>query len=186
MFFVSMMLILRLGSTFPVSNKLAYGRSCQLSLYFLTIRPLRGFLKTKSHAKSHVFFMRLGRGSFSQSIDYLLVREKLACQLVQKTHAWHPIVQKPHAWYTLVQKPHACHCLRNSCKNILQIWINIVPLQDRCGEICLLATTLKNAKMLTNGDRVARKPLFISMFCVFVTSPHQWDVFLFRVAKHCN
>lgn len=31
--------------------------------------------------------------------------------------------------------------------------------------------------MLTNGDRVARKPLFISMFCVFVTSPHQWDVF---------
>lgn len=32
--------------------------------------------------------------------------------------------------------------------------------------------------MLTNGDRVARKPLFISMFCVFVTSPHQWDVFL--------
>jgi len=33
--------------------------------------------------------------------------------------------------------------------------------------------------MLTNGDRVARKPLFISMFCVFVTSPHQWDVFCF-------
>lgn len=31
--------------------------------------------------------------------------------------------------------------------------------------------------MLTTGDRVARKPLFISMFCVFVTSPHQWDVF---------
>jgi len=28
-------------------------------------------------------------------------------------------------------------------------------------------------------DRVARKPLFISMFCVFVTSPHQWDVFLY-------
>ena len=34
--------------------------------------------------------------------------------------------------------------------------------------------------MLTIGDRVARKPLFISMFCVFVTSPPQWDVFLCR------
>lgn len=34
--------------------------------------------------------------------------------------------------------------------------------------------------MLTTGDRVARKPLFISMFCVFVTSPHQWDVFCVR------
>lgn len=180
MFFVSMMLILRLGSTFPVSNKLAYGRSCQLSLYFLTIRPLRGFLKTKSHAKSHVFFMRLGRCSFSQNIDYLSVMKNLACQLVQKTHAWHPIVQKLHAiTHLFSQKPHSFHCLRNSCKNILQIWINIVPLQDRCGEICLLATTLKNAKMLTNGDRMARKPLFISMFCVFVTSPHQWDVFLY-------
>ena len=116
--------------------------------------------------------MRLGRGSFSQNIDYLSVTKNLACQLVQKTHAWHPIVQKPHTCYPLVHKPHSFHCLRNSCKNILQIWRNIVPLQDRCGEICLLATTLKNAKMLTNGDRMARKPLFISMFCVFVTSPH--------------
>lgn len=63
-------------------------------------------------------------------------------------------------------------------KNILLFGNIGLPLQNRCGEICLLATTLKNAKMLTNGDRVARKPLFISMFCVFVTSPHQWDVFL--------
>gem|GEM_PF-4522591 len=55
MFFVSMMLFLGQAALFPVLNKLAYGRSCQLSLYFLTIRPLRGFLKTKSHAKSHVF-----------------------------------------------------------------------------------------------------------------------------------
>ena len=41
------------------------------------------------------FFMRLGRGSFSQNIDYLSVMKNLACQLVQKTHAWHPLVQNP-------------------------------------------------------------------------------------------
>ena len=77
-----------------------------------------------------MFFMRLGRGLFSQNIDYLSVREKLACQLVQKTHAWRPIVLKLHTWYPIVQKLHSFHCLRNSRKNILQIWINIVPLQN--------------------------------------------------------
>lgn len=56
-----------------------------------------------------MFFMRLGRGSFSQSIDYLSVREKLACQLVQKTHAWRPIVLKLHTWYPIVQKLHSFH-----------------------------------------------------------------------------
>lgn len=186
MFFVSMMLFFRSGGAFSSFEQV--GIRQELSI--ISLRPnhqtITRIPKDEKSCQVPCFFMRLGRGLFSQSIDYLLVREKLACQLVQKTHAWHPIFQKPHTCYPLVQKPHACHCLRNSCKNILQIWINIVPLQDRCGEICLLATTLKNAKMLTNGDRVARKPLFISMFCVFVTSPHQWDVFLFRVAKHCN
>ena len=68
MFFVSMMLIFRSGGAFPVLNKLAYGRSCQLSLYFLTIRLLRGFLKTKSHAKSHVFLWDLAGAHFHKAL----------------------------------------------------------------------------------------------------------------------
>lgn len=176
MFFVSMMLFFRSGGAFSSFEQVGIRQELSIISLPPDYQTITRILEDEKSCQVPCFFMRLGRGSFSQSIDYLLVREELACQLVQKTHACHP----------LVPKPHSCHCLRNSCKNILQIWINIVPLQDRCGEICLLATTLKNAKMLTNGDRVARKPLFISMFCVFVTSPHQWDVFLFRVAKHCN
>ena len=176
MFFVSMMLILRSGGAFSSFEQVGIRQELSIISLLPNYQTITRILEDEKSCQVPCFFMRLGRGSFLQSIDYLSVMKNLACQLVQKTHAWHPIVPKPHV----------CHCLRNSCKNILQIWINIVPLQDRCGEICLLATTLKNAKMLTNGDRVARKPLFISMFCVFVTSPHQWDVFLFRVAKHCN
>ena len=37
----------------------------------------------------------------------------------------------------------------------------------KCGEIWLLATTIKNAKMLTIGHQ-AMVTAFISMFCVFV------------------
>ena len=176
MFFVSMMLIFRSGGAFSSFEQVGIRQELSIISLPPDYQTITRIPKDEKSCQVPCFFMRLGRGLFSQSIDYLSVREKLACQLVQK----------PHTCYPLVQKPHSFHGLRNSCKNILQIWINIVPLQDRCGEICLLATTLKNAKMLTNGDRVARKPLFISMFCVFVTSPHQWDVFLFRVAKHCN
>ncbi len=176
MFFVSMMLIFRSGGAFSCFEQVGIRQELSIISLPTDYQTITRILEDEKSCQVPCFFMRLGRGSFSQSIDYLSVMENLACQLVQKLHTC----------YTLVPKLHSCHCLRNSCKNILQIWINIVPLQDRCGEICLLATTLKNAKMLTNGDRVARKPLFISMFCVFVTSPHQWDVFLFRVAKHCN
>ena len=176
MFFVSMMLILRSGGAFSSFEQVGIRQELSIISLPPDYQTITRILEDEKSCQVPCFFMRLGRGSFSQSIDYLSVMENLACQLVQKLHTCYP----------LVPKLHSCHCLRNSCKNILQIWINIVPLQDRCGEICLLATTLKNAKMLTNGDRVARKPLFISMFCVFVTSPHQWDVFLFRVAKHCN
>ena len=179
MFFVSMMLIFRSGGAFSSFEQIGIRQELSIISLLPNYQTITRIPKDEKSCQVPCFFMRLGRGPFLQSIDYLSVMENLACQLVHKTHDWHPIVQKPHTCYTLVPKPHACHCLRNSCKNILQIWINIVPLQDRCGEICLLATTLKNAKMLTNGDRVARKPLFISMFCVFVTSPHQWDVFLY-------
>ena len=40
----------------------------------------------------------------------------------------------------------------------------------KCGEICLLATTLKNAKL-------------ISMFCVFVTAPHFCGAFVLYQRK---
>ena len=169
MFFVSMLLILRSGSTFSSFEQVGMRQELLNISLFSDYQTITRIIEGEKSCQVPCFFMRLGRGSFLQSIDYLSVREKLACQLVQKLHACYP----------LVPKPHSCHCLQNSIKNILQIWRNIVPLQDRCGENCLLATTLKNAKMLTNGDRVARKPLFISMFCVFVTSPHQWDDFLY-------
>lgn len=169
MFFVSMLLILRSGSTFSGFEQVGMRQELSNISLFSDYQVIMGIIEDEKSCQVPCFFIGPGMGAFPQSIDYLSFIEKLACQLVQK----------PHTCYPLVPKLHSCHCLRNSIKNILQIWINIVPLQDRCGEICLLATTLKNAKMLTNGDRVARKPLFISMFCVFVTSPHQWDVFLY-------
>ncbi|CDA95655.1 unknown [Bacteroides sp. CAG:709] len=169
MFFVSMMLFFRSGGAFFSFEQVGIRQELSIISLLTNYQTITMILEDENSCQVPCFFMRLDRGSFSQSIDYLSVMKNLACQLVPKLHTCYPLVPKPHAF----------HCLRNSCKNILQIWINIVPLQDRCGEICLLATTLKNAKMLTNGDRVARKPLFISMFCVFVTSPHQWDVFLY-------
>lgn len=180
MFFVSMMLIFRSGGAFSSLEQVGMRQELSNISLFSDYQTIMGIIEDEMSCQVPCFFMRLGRGSFSQSIDYLSVREKLACQLVQKIHTRsqnrsetsHMILYSSRN-HMLTTNP------RNSSKNILQIWINIVPLQDRCGEICLLATTLKNAKMLTNGDRVARKPLFISMFCVFVTSPHQWDVFLY-------
>ena len=50
--------------------------------------------------------------------------------------------------------------------------------KNKCGEIWLLATTLKNAKMLTTGH-LAMVTAFISMFCVFVTAPHSCGAYFF-------
>ena len=46
----------------------------------------------------------------------------------------------------------------------------------KCGEIWLLATTLKNAKMLTERSSCPVTDI-ISMFCVFVTAPHSCGAF---------
>jgi len=43
------------------------------------------------------------------------------------------------------------------------------PENLKCGEICLLATTLKNAKI-------------IRCFCVFVTAPHSCGAFVLQIA----
>ena len=163
MFFVSMMLIFRSGGAFSSFEQVGIRQELSIISLLPNYQTITRILEDEKSCQVPCFFMGLGRGSFSQSIDYLSVREKLACQLVQK----------PHAWYPLVQELHSCHWLRNSIKNILQIWINIVPLQDRCGEICLLATTLKNAKMLTMPFTWQ---FFISMFCVLLRL-HQGGVF---------
>ena len=130
MFFVSMMLILRSGSTFSGFEQVGIRQKLSIISLLPNYQTITRILEDEKSCQVPCFFMRLGRGSFSQSIDYLSVREKLACQLVQKTHAWRPIVLKFHTWYPIVQKLHSFHCSRNSCKNILQIWINIVPLQN--------------------------------------------------------
>ena len=52
--------------------------------------------------------------------------------------------------------------------------------KNKCGEIWLLATTLKNAKMLTTGH-LAMVTAFISMFCVFVTAPHSCGAYFFEL-----
>ena len=130
MFFVSMMLIFRSGGAFSSFEQVGIRQELSIISLLPNYQIVTRILEDEKSCQVPCFFMRLGRGSFSQSIDYLSVMEKLACQLVQKTHAWYPIVQKPHTCYPIVPKLHSCHCLRNSIKNILQIWINIVPLQN--------------------------------------------------------
>ena len=56
----------------------------------------------------------------------------------------------------------------------------------KCGEIWLLATTLKNAKMLTTMVIEAMMTAFISMFCVFVTAPHFCGAFVFMPRCHLS
>ena len=120
MFFVSMMLIFRSGGAFSSLEQVGIRQELSIISLLPNYQTITRILEDEKSCQVPCFFMRLGRGSFSQSIDYLSFREKLACQLVLKLHTWYP----------LVPKPHSCHCLRNSCKNILQIWINIVPLQN--------------------------------------------------------
>ena len=105
MFFVSMLLILRSGSTFSGFEQVGMRQELSNISLFSDYQAIMGIIEDEMSCQVPCFFMRLGRGSFSQSIDYLSVREKLACQLVQKTHAWHPIFQKLHA---------VTHLFRNS------------------------------------------------------------------------
>ena len=109
MFFVSMMLILRSGCAFSSFEQVGIRQELSIISLPTDYQTITRILKNEKSCQVPCFFMRLGRGSFSQSIDYLSVREILACQLVQKTHAWHPVVPKLHTCYPLVPKPRACH-----------------------------------------------------------------------------
>ena len=109
MFFVSMMLFFRSGGAFSSFEQVGIRQELSIISLPTDYQTITRILENEKSCQVPCFFMRLGRGSFSQSIDYLLVRERLACQLVRKTHAWHPIFQKLHACHPLVPKPHACH-----------------------------------------------------------------------------
>ena len=87
MFFVSMLLILRSGSTFSGFEQVGMRQELSNISLFSDYQTITRILKDEKSCQVPCFFMRLGRGSFLQSIDYLSVREKLACQHVQKLHA---------------------------------------------------------------------------------------------------
>ena len=97
MFFVSMMLIFRSGGAFSRFEQVGIRRELSIISLLPNYQAITRILEDEKSCQVPCFFMRLGRGSFSQSIDYLLVREKLTCQLVQKPHSWYPIFQKLHA-----------------------------------------------------------------------------------------
>ena len=109
MFFVSMMLIFRSSGAFSSFEQVGIRQKLSIISLPPNYQTITRILEDEKSCQVPCFFMRLGRGSFSQSIDYLSVREKLACQLVQKTHAWRPIVLKLHTWYPIVQKLHSFH-----------------------------------------------------------------------------
>ena len=105
MFFVSMMLIFRSGGAFSSFEQVGIRQELSIISLLSNYQTITRILEDEKSCQVPCFFMRLGRGSFSQSIDYLSVMKNLACQLVQKTHAWHPIFQKLHAVTRLFRNP---------------------------------------------------------------------------------
>ena len=87
MFFVSMLLILRSGSTFSGFEQVGMRQELSNISLFSDYQTITRIIKDEKSCQVPCFFMRLGRGSFSQSIDYLSFREKQACQLSQNLHA---------------------------------------------------------------------------------------------------
>lgn len=87
MFFVSMLLILRSGSTFSGFEQVGMRQELSNISLFSDYQTITGIIGDKKSCQVPCFFIGPGRGSFSQSIDNLLFRENKACQLVQKLHA---------------------------------------------------------------------------------------------------
>ena len=109
MFFVSMMLIFRSSGAFSSFEQVGIRQELSNISLFSDYQTITRIIEDEKSCQVPCFFIGPGRGSFSQSIDYLSIREKLACRLVQKTHAWRPIVLKLHTWYPIVQKLHSFH-----------------------------------------------------------------------------
>ena len=87
MFFVSMVLILRSGGAFSSFEQVGIRQELSIISLLPNYQTITRILEDEKSCQVPCFFMRLGRGSFLQSIDYLSVREKLACQLIQNLHA---------------------------------------------------------------------------------------------------
>lgn len=79
MFFVSMMLIFRSGGAFSSFEQVGIRQELSIISLLPNYQTITRILEDEKSCQVLCFFMGLGRGSFSQSIDYLSVREKLAC-----------------------------------------------------------------------------------------------------------
>ena len=99
MFFVSMMLNFRSGGAFSSFEQVGIRQELSIISLLPNYQTITRILEDEKSCQVLFFLWDLAGAHFSQSIDYLSVREKLACQLVQK----------PHAWYPLVQELHSCH-----------------------------------------------------------------------------
>ena len=87
MFFVSMLLILRSGSTFSSFEQVGMRQALLNISLFSDYQTITRIIEDEKSCQVPCFFIGPGRGSFSQSIDNLSFRENKACQLVQKLHA---------------------------------------------------------------------------------------------------
>ena len=99
MFFVSMMLIFRSGGAFSSLEQVGIRQELSIISLLPNYQTITRILEDEKSCQVPCFFMRLGRGSFSQSIDYLSFIEKLACQLVLKLHTWYPLGPKLHSFH---------------------------------------------------------------------------------------
>lgn len=79
MFFVSMMLIFRSGGAFSSFEQVGIRQELSIVSLLPDYQTITRILEDEKSCQVPCFFMGLGRGSFLQSIDYLSVREKLAC-----------------------------------------------------------------------------------------------------------
>lgn len=122
MFFVSMLLILRSGSTFSGFEQVGMRQELLNISLFSDYQAIMGIIEDEKSCQVPCFFIGPGMGTFPQSIDYLSVREKLACQLVQKIHTR---LQNRSETPRQISDSSRNHMLttnqRNSSKNILQI-----------------------------------------------------------------
>ena len=87
MFFVSMLLILRSGSTFSSFEQVGMRQELTNISLFSYYQTITKIIEDEKSCQVPCFFIGPGMGLFSQSIDYLTFRGKQACQLVQKLHA---------------------------------------------------------------------------------------------------
>ena len=118
MFFVSMMLNFRSGGAFSCFEQVGIRQELSIISLLPNYQTITRILEDEKSCQVPCFFMRPGRGLFSQSIDYLSVRENLACQLVQKPHTWYPIAQKLHAVTHLFRN----HTLATACETRVKIF----------------------------------------------------------------